>query len=80
MAFICGCICCIFCIEWNCLTVSGTRIARITTVSSTIEKPHEIPTWLWKNLRTASKMSISGWKMLAVTTNMVRRWEPEPGA
>jgi hypothetical protein len=30
---------------------------------------------LWKNFRTASKMSISGWKMLA-ETNMIRRSRP----
>ena len=78
-AFICGCISCSFCIEWNCLTVSGSRTARITIVSSTIEKPHEIPTWLWKNLRTASNTSISGWKMLAAT-NMFTRSGPELGA
>ena len=35
--------------------------------------------WLWKNFRTDSKTSISGWKMFAVT-NMVRRWGPVLGA
>ena len=39
--------------------------ARITTVIATIDQPHEMPTELWKNFRTASKTSISGWKMFA---------------
>ena len=43
-----------------------------------IEKPHENPTWLWKNRRTDWKTSISGWKMFA-TTNMVRRSGPVLG-
>ena len=34
-------------------------------VIATIDQPHEMPTELWKNLRTASKTSISGWKMFA---------------
>ena len=51
-----------------CLSVSGIMAARTTIVSSTIEKPQEIPTLLWKNLRTASKTSISGWKIFAVTS------------
>ena len=66
---------CSFCIEWNCLTVSGSRIARIRIVSAMIENPHENPTWLWKNRRIDWKTSIRGWKMFAVT-NMVRRSGP----
>jgi hypothetical protein len=44
-----------------------------------IEKPHENPTWLWKNRRIDWKTSISGWKMFAVT-NMLRRSRPALGA
>ena len=75
IAFSCGATDCSFCIEWNCLTVSGSRSARIRIVRNTIDKPHETPTLLWKNFRTDSKTSISGWKMLAMR-NMVRRPEP----
>src|ERR1700733_7005757 len=66
---------CIFCIEWNCLTVSGSRIARIRIVSAMIEKPQENPTWLWKNRRIDWKTSISGGKMFA-GTNMLGRSGP----
>ncbi len=40
----------------------------MTIVSSTIDQPHGTPTLLWKNFRTASKTSISGWKMFAATS------------
>ena len=43
------------------------QTARTHTVSSTIDQPHGTPTLLWKNVRTDSKTSISGWKMLAAT-------------
>ena len=72
MAFISGASCCIRAIERICRTVSGTRIARTQIVSSTMAQPQGIPTLLWKNFRTDSKTSISGWKMLAVTSSMVR--------
>ena len=39
----------------------------MATVSSTIDQPQGTPTLLWKNFSTASKTSISGWKMLAVS-------------
>jgi hypothetical protein len=59
--------------------VSGTSSARITTVSSTIDQPHGTPTLLWKNFKTASNTSISGWKMFAMSS-MVRRLRAECGA
>ena len=52
MAFISGANCCIFCIEWNCLTVSGSRTARTQMVSNTIDQPHCTPRLLWKKVRT----------------------------
>jgi hypothetical protein len=33
-------------------------------VSAMIDQPHGIPTLSWKNLRIASKKSISGWSGL----------------
>src|SRR5581483_3999539 len=41
---------------------------RIRTVNSTIDRPQPTPTLLWKNLSTASKTVISGWKMFAATS------------
>ena len=80
IAFSSGWSCCIRAIDLNCLTVSGMSTARTQIVSRTIEKPHETPTESWKNFRTDSKTSISGWKMLAVTNSMVRRSGPRLGA
>ena len=57
-----------FCMDLNCLSVSGSSAARTTTVSATIEAPQPIPTVSWKNLRIASKKSISGWRTLAKKT------------
>ncbi len=68
-----GASCCIRAIERICLTVRGTSSARTQMVSSTIAQPQGIPMLLWKNFSTASNTSISGWKMLAVTSSMVRR-------
>ena len=68
IAFISGASCCIRTIDLICLSVSGIIAARTTIVSSTIDQPHGIPAELWKNLMTASKTSISGWKIFAVTS------------
>src|SRR5689334_16074 len=40
----------------------------MTTVIRMIDRPQPTPTVVWKNLRIASKKSISGWKMLAGTS------------
>ena len=52
----------------------------MTTVSSTIDQPHETPTELWKNFSTDSKTSMSGWKMLAVKQACIRRSGPAHAA
>ena len=49
-----------FCMDLNCLIVSGISAARTTTVSATIDQPHENPKVSWKNSRISSKKSISG--------------------
>jgi hypothetical protein len=46
------------------LSVSGSRHARTTSVMTMIESPQPNPTVSWKNLRIASKKSISGWSGL----------------
>ncbi len=68
IALICGASDCIRTIDLICRNVNGTSTARTQIVRSTIEKPQLTPTLLWKNFRTDSKTSISGWKMLAVTS------------
>src|ERR671923_215826 len=57
-----------FCMDLNCLSVSGMSAARTTTVSATIAHPQARPTVSWKNRRIASKKSISGWRTLAKGT------------
>ena len=56
--------------DLNCRSVSGRMAARTTTVRAMIETPHCSPTLSWKNIRTASNTSISGWKMLAKTVTV----------
>ena len=55
-----------FCIDLNCLSVSGISAARTTIVMQTIDMPQPIPVE-WKALRIASKKSTSGWRTLAKT-------------
>ena len=38
---------CMAAIERNCLIVSGSIASRTVTVSSTIDQPHETPSWSW---------------------------------
>jgi len=50
-----------FCMERNCLSVSGSRHARTRIVRAMIDVPHPSSRWSWKKTRIASKKSISGW-------------------
>src|SRR4051812_14571972 len=68
--------------ERTCLNVSGRISSRITTVRPMIEAPQLRPMSLCQKRRTASLMSISGWRMLARTNiwRSARRvvWLEEP--
>ena len=44
-----------FCMDLNCLIVSGISAARTITVSATIDQPQLNPNVSWKNTRIASK-------------------------
>ena len=51
-----------FCMDLNCLSVSGSSAARTSTVSATMAPPQPNPTVSWKKTRIASKKLMSGAK------------------
>src|SRR5439155_23806943 len=59
-SFICGACRCRFCIEWICLTVSGTSRTRTITVSATIDHAQLSPTEPWNQSRMLRRRSSSG--------------------
>ena len=75
ISFICGAYACMFCIEWICLTVSGTSRIRTISVSATIAHAHGSPT-RWSRRGRAQQCSSGGRTRRHGTPLIVRVVDP----